>query len=98
MSLQLHCFSIIKIVNYLIVILALLLLLLLVVMLMVVVEYFLFLLLVVLAAVVIAAVPAAVLWCLVDLLVVSMWLFFAGSRGFGFCIKTIRTKSIEPRA
>ena len=32
--------------------------------------YILFLLLVVLAAVVIASVPAAVLWCLVDLLVV----------------------------
>ena len=37
---------------------------------MVVVEYILFLLLVVLAAVVTASVPAAVLWCLVDLLVV----------------------------
>ena len=36
---------------------------------MVVVEYILFIL-VVLAAVVIASVPAAVLWCLVDLLVV----------------------------
>ena len=61
-------FSVLNIVDYHVVLLALLLLL--VVVLMVVVEYILFLLLVVLAAVVIASVPAAVLWCLVDLLVV----------------------------
>ena len=60
-------FSMLNLVNYYIVLLALLLLL--VVVLMVVVEYILFIL-VVLAAVVIASVPAAVLWCLVDLLVV----------------------------
>ena len=52
-----------------------------VVVLMLVVEYILFLLLVVLAAVVIASVPAAVLWCLVDLLVVYVWLNFTASRG-----------------
>ena len=55
-------FSILNIVDYDIVLLALLLLL--VVVLMVVVEYILFLLLVT------ASVPASVLWCLVDLLVV----------------------------
>ena len=66
--------------DYCIVLLALLLLL--VVVLTVVVEYILFLLLVVLAAVVIASVPAAVLWCLVDLLVVYVWLNFTASRGF----------------
>ena len=68
MSLRRHCFSILNIVDYHIVLLALLLLL--VVVLMVVVEYILFLLLVVRAAVVMASVPASVLWCLVDLLVV----------------------------
>ena len=80
MSLRRHCFSILNIVNYYIVLLALLLLL--VVVLMLVVEYILFLLLVVLAAVVIASVPAAILWCLVDLLVVYVWLNFTASRGF----------------
>ena len=80
MSLRRHCFSVLNIVDYHFVLLALLLLL--VVVLMVVVEYILFLLLVVLAAVVIASVPAAVLWCLVDLLVVSVWLNFTASRGF----------------
>ena len=56
---------------------------------MVVVEYILFLLLVVLAAVVIASVPAAVLWCLIDLLVVYVWLNFSARRGFRLCIKAI---------
>ena len=80
MSLRRHCFSILNIVNYYIVLLAFVLLL--VVVLMLVMEYILFLLLVVLAAVVIASVPEAVLWCLVDLLVVYVWLNFTASRGF----------------